>query len=563
MRKVLSMLLGVLIFTSTLSFAEGFSDMKGHWAEEYVDSLVSEGVLNGYFDGTFRPDNPITREETAKMVDVYFGDLLQSKGYSTTFHDVFSDRWSAKHIARLADAGIINGYGDGYYRPDNNMVRGDVSKVIYASLDNVGRYEDKGISVELSDISNHWAEEYIKKLVAMGVISGYGDGTFRPQNNITRAEMAKLLYSLEIPYADRNKEEPEEPEEPEEFRVTAKMLPEAYGVKIDDSEITKENLESKILEGVEATDQDGNPVKSMKLKAEDLEKFDKSKEGIYPVTVIFEDEKGRTAEKKVDVIVAYYGYEKFDPKHLAIINSYESGLSILAIPREVDGRKVVGIDDELFENASGIKKMYISRNCETGLNSFKGSSIETVIFEEGYKPTGTGRGVFSSMKNLQKVVLPDGLEEIGPWAFLDSTSLKEIRIPSSVKKIDSAAFSRTGLEKVRFASGSNLEEISEAAFMDTKLTEVVIPKNVKTIGLGAFRDTKITKLEFERNSQIHKIKQYAFLNTEIKKAEIPKSLKEVELYGAGEIINITQDDEGLAKVNEYCFGNSAELSWMD
>jgi len=163
-----------------------FPDVPGsHWAVSYIENLVTRGILAGYTDGTFKPNNTITRAEFAKIVAV-------AKGLGTATGSSFSDtagHWAAGYIEAVKAAGIIDGYENGTFRPNNNITRAEIAKIVVAAA---------GFAIDtsgagFSDIAGHWASDYILTAANKGIVGGYTDGTFRPNNSATRAEASKMV----------------------------------------------------------------------------------------------------------------------------------------------------------------------------------------------------------------------------------------------------------------------------------------------------------------------------------------------------------------------------------
>ena len=201
-------------------------------------SITTHGYVGGYDDGTFRPDCLLTRAEVAALlsrIDSNFDETMPYEVYGQSFGDVVSGSWYDKYIGYLADKGIITGYEDGNYHPnqfitrmefavlisryventginlkdidadadgstDKNAVSGNVKNtalnalVASAAVSDVVSFAD--IAVPLSDISGLWGETQIIGLADAGVISGYEDGTFRPDNFVTRAETITMLNRM-------------------------------------------------------------------------------------------------------------------------------------------------------------------------------------------------------------------------------------------------------------------------------------------------------------------------------------------------------------------------------
>lgn len=158
------------------------------WEPEEEESTIHEPYLSGY-SGTFRPDSSVTRAEVAQLLY----NISGASGAGTNkFSDVSSDKWYYNAVTTLTDDGVISGYTDGSFRPDNEITRAEfVAMVVrYAGLS-----ETTGNS--FFDISpNHWAAGYIAAATQAGYISGYTDGSFRPDAAITRAEAVTVLNAM-------------------------------------------------------------------------------------------------------------------------------------------------------------------------------------------------------------------------------------------------------------------------------------------------------------------------------------------------------------------------------
>jgi hypothetical protein len=168
-----------------------FGDMPaGHWADGPVQDLAAKGAISGYPDGTFRPDANVTRAQVAKMVVGAMAWEITTP-QQPTFSDVPAGHWAYAYVETAAAHGIINGYADGTFRPDANVTRAQVAKMVSLArgwameLPATGTFTDAGPA--------DWYFAYAEMTAAAGVMSGYPDGTFRPNAPATRAQVAKIL----------------------------------------------------------------------------------------------------------------------------------------------------------------------------------------------------------------------------------------------------------------------------------------------------------------------------------------------------------------------------------
>lgn len=205
---------GMLISISVILIGEkesnAFSDMGQHWATNSVVQLNSEGIVSGYLDDTFKPERDVKREEASKMiaaaVEVLGGYSGNGSAKKNVFYDVMG-RWSEESVGKLVNQGLISGYPDGSFRPENNMSRSEFCVVINKMLK---KYIDVNSPANsFGDTEGHWAAKDISSLCSLDLVNGYRNGNFRPDNNITRAEVAHILSkTLDLV---RNKEVKEQP----------------------------------------------------------------------------------------------------------------------------------------------------------------------------------------------------------------------------------------------------------------------------------------------------------------------------------------------------------------
>ena len=145
----------------------------------------------GYPDGSVKPDTPITRAETAEII---FRLLEASKNkypYDSKFPDVGPDDWYTQSVTYLASIGIIRGYPDGTFKPDRSITRAEFATMI-SGFD---KLEQADYNV-FPDLYGHWAAGYINSAATKGWVSGYLDGEFKPENEITRAEVVSVINRM-------------------------------------------------------------------------------------------------------------------------------------------------------------------------------------------------------------------------------------------------------------------------------------------------------------------------------------------------------------------------------
>lgn len=150
--------------------------------------------LFGYPDGTIHPNASITRAEVAAVFYRLLTDEARAFCWSETnrFTDTDPNRWYHISVSSLTSAGILAGYPDGTFGPDKPITRAEFASIAMRFV----KASVPGGADRFSDIAESWAREEINAAAALGIVSGYPDGTFRPQQPITRAEAVTLVNGL-------------------------------------------------------------------------------------------------------------------------------------------------------------------------------------------------------------------------------------------------------------------------------------------------------------------------------------------------------------------------------
>lgn len=165
------------------------TDISGHWAENNIKSLVALGAVNGYPDGTFKPDNHITRSEfTVILVKAFELEPRSGKVFADTIN-----HWAKDSITTAASYGIVNGYDENTFGPDDTITREQMAVMIVKAA------KLTPVPGDLSFADGHtisdWARESMAAAVQNGIITGYPDNTVRPQGNATRAEAVTVIMN--------------------------------------------------------------------------------------------------------------------------------------------------------------------------------------------------------------------------------------------------------------------------------------------------------------------------------------------------------------------------------
>lgn len=262
-------MLGVAQVPAPLMGPGQFSDLGSHWAEAFIQGLVDKNLIRGFPDGTFKPEASMTRAEYAAIIAATFNLPRQIGTGTGTFSDVKSDFWAAGAIQQAAGMGFVSGFPDGTFRPQQNLTRvqalvslvsglgltggntnllvfysdrasipsyateaiatatarglvvnypnpeqlepmrnitrAEVSALIYQALVATRRANAIASSYIVSpepfndsftDIQNHWAADFIRVLANLNLVAGFADGSFQPDTPINRAQYASLLVRM-------------------------------------------------------------------------------------------------------------------------------------------------------------------------------------------------------------------------------------------------------------------------------------------------------------------------------------------------------------------------------
>lgn len=155
----------------------------------------------GYKDATFRPNNNMTREEVAVMFSrLMVRRPIKGHIYNHNFKDLSNTRWSATAISYMNELGLIKGYPDGTFKPEKSITRAEFAAMATRFANLFGGGLQGFVDVPYT----HWANDVIAKAASAGWVSGYPDGTFKPENKITRAEVVSITNRMLTRRADKD-----------------------------------------------------------------------------------------------------------------------------------------------------------------------------------------------------------------------------------------------------------------------------------------------------------------------------------------------------------------------
>ncbi|WP_369435940.1 S-layer homology domain-containing protein [Lysinibacillus fusiformis] len=174
------------IFIVDKSLPISLSDINGHWAQDMIEDIAARGIITGYPDGSFRPDEPIQRQHVAVMVARGF--QLTEKRDAVAFSDVPTSHPYDEAITLLQQAGIVDGSNGAFY-PNANMTRAQLAKILVLAFG----ITPSGTSAFQDVPVTHWSHDYIAALAENGIALG-DNGYFRPDEPVTRAQFVAFIY---------------------------------------------------------------------------------------------------------------------------------------------------------------------------------------------------------------------------------------------------------------------------------------------------------------------------------------------------------------------------------
>lgn len=197
-----------LFFTYNVN-AKPLWDIKDHWAERELNQLMALGIVQGFEDGSFKPQENITRAQFVKMLVCALGyeqDADVLKGVQTKFKDVPVSHWAGGYIATAWELGIAKGDGRGNFLPEENIKRAEITAMVIRTLD----LEEESLNIKKNNLKFNdsqevpqWAIGYVDIATKTGIISGMPDNTFcanepatRDQGGIIIQRMLMKMYGI-------------------------------------------------------------------------------------------------------------------------------------------------------------------------------------------------------------------------------------------------------------------------------------------------------------------------------------------------------------------------------
>ena len=166
-----------------------FNDVdKNHWAYEAIEKLSEKGIINGKGNGVFDPNGAITRAEFIKILCV--AKNIKAEG-TVSFKDVENGAWYEEYIVSAYNSGLIKGVSEDKFGVNDKISRQDICTILFRTM---GIEEKNEPKFNDSEKIAEYAADAVAFFAQHGVVNGFSDGTFKPLENCTRAQAAKIIY---------------------------------------------------------------------------------------------------------------------------------------------------------------------------------------------------------------------------------------------------------------------------------------------------------------------------------------------------------------------------------
>ncbi len=401
--------LSLSLAVSATALAAIPSDIGGHWAQGTIIQWTTNGYISGYPDGTFKPDNSITRAEFVVMVNKAMGYNKRGNAY---FSDVSAAHWAYAEIMKGVEAGYITGNGDGTFRPDAPVTRQEAAVMISKILGLDQDYASAAKYVDYRYIPS-WAAGYVGAVSKAGIMTGYPDGDFKSDRVLTRAESVVSLDKTKN-YDGKVEEDKDDREVFEDYRLTSTSLSDKIikGDLIISSSLSNRNVsldnvkvEGKlIVEGGKTVTADDCEISELEMNRSDVE-FDAT---------------GRTKVGKT----TFEKYGKLSGSGYSRVIIDEEFSSYIELDANID---YVELDADtnvrLLENCV-IETFEATKNADNATVNFNKAEVEDMDIYDAIRITG--RGDINNMtvykSGVKSSIRPDHLDTRNGASRPDYTS---------------------------------------------------------------------------------------------------------------------------------------------
>jgi hypothetical protein len=192
-----------------------FEDTVDHWAREFIGKLAARGIVSGMGDNLFWPGDSLTRAQFLTMLAKSIHDLDVTQATPAGFTDVPAEEWYYNYVNWGFETGIVKGMDEFTFAPNEKITREQMAVMLNNFIINTGVVlpeTNAGVSFSDNEHISPWAADSVAKIVSSGIMGGYPEGDYKPQGNATRAEAATVIYKLIIILDNTYSDSPGKPE---------------------------------------------------------------------------------------------------------------------------------------------------------------------------------------------------------------------------------------------------------------------------------------------------------------------------------------------------------------
>jgi beta-N-acetylglucosaminidase len=204
MKRVLVSIIAVFLFLVQAPVSYAADDIDGHYFENDMRVLIAKGILGGYAPGVYKPDKTVTRAEFAafivrslEMQPVQSSEMSVASLATPLFKDVTPDQWYYASVTTAANSGLVGGYPDGTFQPNKEISRQEMAAMIIRAINTKGVFSQPAtLNFIDSDTINPIFKDAVQRLIFLGVMSGNADNTFGPLTKTTRGQTSAVLNRM-------------------------------------------------------------------------------------------------------------------------------------------------------------------------------------------------------------------------------------------------------------------------------------------------------------------------------------------------------------------------------
>ncbi|WP_258359314.1 S-layer homology domain-containing protein [Moorella sulfitireducens] len=176
-----------------------FADIQGHWGQDDIEQMADMDIAGGVSSGSFDPNGNVTRAQFAAFLIRCMG-IKEATPAEASFKDVNPNSWYYGVVEAAKAEGLVGGYSDGTFRPDQNITREEIAAMVVRAMTRSGVYitaDDAALAAFADrDTVSAWAKEAVAQAVKAGIARGRADNCFAPKENATRAEAVVMLKRM-------------------------------------------------------------------------------------------------------------------------------------------------------------------------------------------------------------------------------------------------------------------------------------------------------------------------------------------------------------------------------